>query len=139
MLVETEFKKLQKFDATYFRGKDRLEENCLVFKPMKKYFEKTGNNKSISSWESKGLSNEVVKPPINNNSLAPKLEYVSEKMFVKFDESCLIKQDEFTCDKKTVTAYIVYDLDKNLNNFDPTLENCLFGAIKIIKTSDIDR
>ena len=60
-------------------------------------------------------------------------------MFVKFDGSCLIKQDEFTFNKKTVNIYIVYDLDSNLNNFDPTLENCLFGAIKTPKNSDIDK
>ena len=46
------------------------------------------------------MSDEVVKPPITNNSLAPKLEYVGEKIFVKFDGSCLIKQDEFTFNKK---------------------------------------
>ena len=38
LLVENELKKLQKFNSSYFRGKDRLEENYLVFKPMNKYF-----------------------------------------------------------------------------------------------------
>ena len=33
---------------------------------------------------------------------------------------------------------IVYDIDSNLNNFDPTLENCLFGGIDLTKHSDID-
>ena len=81
------------------------------------------------------MSDEVFKPPINNNSLAPILEYVSIKMFVKFDGSCLIKQDEFTFNKKAVNICIAYDLDSNLNNFDPTL----FGAIEITKNSDIDK
>ena len=54
LLVENELKKLQKFDSSYFRGKDHLEEDCLVFKPMNKYFKKIGNTKSISSWKSKG-------------------------------------------------------------------------------------
>ena len=49
LLVETEFKNLQKFDSSYFRGKDRLEENYLVFKPMNRYFKKIGNTESISS------------------------------------------------------------------------------------------
>ena len=35
--------------------------------------------------------------------------------------------------------YIVYDLDSNLNNFDPILENCLFCAITITKNSDMDK
>ena len=29
--------------------------------------------------------------------------------------------------------YIVYGLKSSLNNFDPTLENCLFGAVKLTK------
>ena len=60
-------------------------------------------------------------------------------MFVKFNGSCLIKQNKFTFNKKILNIYIVYDLDSNLNNFDPILENCLFGAIKITKNSDIDK
>ena len=57
LLVENEPKKLEKFDAAYFRGKNFFEEdgaqNYLVFKPAYKYFEKTGNK--VSSWKSKGL------------------------------------------------------------------------------------
>ena len=42
--MENELKKLQKFDAAYFRGKSHLEEdgiqNYLVFQPMHRYFRK---------------------------------------------------------------------------------------------------
>ena len=38
-----------------------------------------------------------------------------------------------------MNIYIVYYLKSSLNNFDPTLQNCLFGAIKLIKNSDIDK
>ena len=41
--------------------------------------------------------------------------------------------------KKTVNIYIVYDLESNLNNFDPTLENYVIGAIKKTKNSDIGK
>ena len=34
---------------------------------------------------------------------------------------------------------IVYDLKSNLKNFDPTLQNCLFGAVKLTKNSDINK
>ena len=34
LLVENELKKLQKFNSSCFRGKDRLEEIYLVFKPI---------------------------------------------------------------------------------------------------------
>ena len=60
---------------------------------MSKHFQKIGNTKSISSSKSKGLSDEVIKPPsINNNSLAPTLEYAGKKMNVKFNGSCLIEK-----------------------------------------------
>ena len=75
MLVENELTKLQKSDSSYFKGKDFLEGNYLVFKPMNKYFKKIGNTKSISSCKSKGLSDEVIKSStINNNGLARTLE-----------------------------------------------------------------
>ena len=39
---------------------------------MYKYFKKIGNTDHISSWESKGLSNEIIKAlSTTNNSLAP--------------------------------------------------------------------
>ena len=51
---------------------------------MNRYFKKISNTKSISSWKSKGLSEEVIKPPaINNNSFAPKLEYIEKKHVCK--------------------------------------------------------
>ena len=60
-------------------------------------------------------------------------------MYVKFSGSCL-KQDKITfSDEKIVNIYIVYDLKSTLNKFDPTLQNCLFGAIKLTKNSDIDK
>ena len=42
LLVETELKKLQKFDSSYFRDKNNFDgdstQNYLVFHPMYKYF-----------------------------------------------------------------------------------------------------
>ena len=44
LLIENVLKKLEKFDAAYFRGKNYFEEdgtqNYLVFHPVYKYFEK---------------------------------------------------------------------------------------------------
>ena len=83
------------------------------------------------------MSNEVIKPP--NNTLAPEVKFTGKRMYVKFSGRCL-KQDKITFNHgKTVNIYIVYDLMSNLNNFDPTLKNCLFGAIKLTKNSDVDK
>ena len=39
-------------------------------------------------------SADVLKSPtINNNSVAPKLAYIHEQFFVKFDGSCQVKQN----------------------------------------------
>ena len=52
LLVKNELKKLEKFDAAYFRDKNYFEEdgtqNYLVFQPVYKYFENTGDK--VSSW-----------------------------------------------------------------------------------------
>ena len=40
---------------------------------------------------------------------------------------------------KIVNIDIVYDLEFILNNFDPALENCLLGAVKLTKNSNIDK
>ena len=99
---------------------------------MNKYFNKIDNTKKKLSWKNKGLSGEVIKSPtINNNSLATKLEYMNKKIFVKFNGSCLVKQNKSTFNRKIVNIYIVYDLDSNINDFDSIFKNCLFGAIKI--------
>ena len=49
---------------------------------MYKYFKKIGNTDHISSWKSKGLSNEIIKPLVL--SLAPVLSYFGTKTRVKF-------------------------------------------------------
>ena len=51
LLVENELKKLQKFDAAYFRGKSHFEEggtqNYLVFQPMFRYFKRIAGDVSL--------------------------------------------------------------------------------------------
>ena len=91
---------------------------------MNKYFKKIANTKSILSWKSKGLPDDVIKSPtINNNILVPKVEYINKNMFVKFNESCLIKQNKSTFNRKIVNIYSVYDLHSDSNDFDPTLQS----------------
>ena len=144
MLVENELKKLQTFDSSYFRGENHLEndgtQNYLVFRSKNKYFKKIRDTNHISEWKSKGLSDEVIKPPAtSDNSLASALNYVGNKIRVKFDGGCL-KQDKITFNHgKIVSLYIVYTLSLNLNSFNFALENCLFGALKLTKNTDIDK
>ena len=48
------------------------------------------NTDYISSWKSEGLSAESIKPPAtSDNSLTPSINYVGNKIRVKFTGSCL--------------------------------------------------
>ena len=76
------------------------------------------------------MFDEVIKPPTtSDNSLAPALSYVGNKIRVKFVGSCLEQEKITYTDETIVSIYIVYELNSTLNYFDPTLENCLFGAV----------
>ena len=65
------------------------------------------NTDYVSSWKSKGLSAESIKPPTtSDNSLTPTLNYDDDlKVRVKFTRSCL-KQPKFKT-KTIVNIYIV--------------------------------
>ena len=131
LLVKNQLKKLKTFDLSYFIGKSHFEgdgtQNYLIFQPLIRYFEFITNTPHyISSWKSKGLSTESIKPSTtSDNSLVPALSYYGTKTRVKFTGSCL-KQDKVTFNlKKVVNIYIVYELNKIAairNNF-PTLQN----------------
>ena len=48
------------------------------------------NTDYVSSWKSKGLSAENIKPPTtSDNILTPVLNYYGTKRIVKFNASCL--------------------------------------------------
>ena len=64
LLVDNELTKLKTFDLSYFIGKSHFEEdgtqNYLVFQPINRYFKVIANALYISSWKSKGLSDETI-------------------------------------------------------------------------------
>ena len=84
-------KKLKTFDLNYFIGKSHFDEdgtqNYLAFQPLNKYFKLITNTLSISLWQSKGLSTKNIDPP--TTSLSPSINYVGNKIRVKFNGSCL--------------------------------------------------
>ena len=136
-------------DLSYFRGKQYFDEgsgkqNYLVFLPMKKYFKLNsvvGVIDRVLSWQYKGLSNKSIKPPTtSDNSLTPELNYYGTKIKIKFIESCLKQSDHIFTDKKVVNIYIVYELAASSSqDSDPTLKNCLFGAVTLTKNADIEK
>ena len=99
------------------------------------------NTDYISSWKSKGLSAESIKPPTtSDNSLTPVLNYYGTKTRVKFTGSCLKQSRISYTHGKVVNIYIVYELGaSSSHNNDPTLKNCLIGAVILTKNADIDK
>ena len=111
---------------------------------MGKYFKLNsivGVIDSVLSWQSKEISNESIKPPTtSNNSVNPRLSNNDTKSKVLFTGSCL-KQPKLTfTHKKVVNIYIFYKLGaSSSHSSDPTIKNCLFGAVALTKNADIEK
>ena len=139
---------MQAYDLSYFRGKQYFDEyfkqNYLVFLSMRKYSKINSIVHVIDrvlSWQSKGVFNESIKPPTTSTyGLNPKLSYYGTKIRVQFTRSSL-RQPKFTfTHKKVVNIYIVYELGASSSHInDPTLKNCLFGAVVLTKNTDIEK
>ena len=142
-LVKNELNKLK--TSSYFIGKSHFEEegtqNYLVFQPLNKYFNVITNTDYVSWWKSKELPAESIKPPATSgNSLTPIVSYYGTKRRVKFTQSCLKQPKISYTHGKVVNIYIVYELGaSSSHNNDPTLKNCLFGAVTLTKNADIDK
>ena len=94
--------KLKTFDSNYFIGKSHFDEdgtqNYLVFQPLNKYFKLITNTLSILLWQSKGVSTRNIGPP--TTSLSPSINYVGNKIGVKFNGSCLKQSNKHTLMEK---------------------------------------
>ena len=147
--IENNVRQLQAYDLSYFKGKQyfdegRDEQNYLVFLPLSKYFKLNlvvGVTDYVLSWQSKGLSNENIKPPTtSNNSLNPRLSYYGTKIRVQFTKSCLKQPNNTFTHKKIVNVYIVYELGASTSHSsDPTIKNCLIGAVTLTKNAGIEK
>ena len=81
----------------------------LIFQPLYRYFKTVTNTNYISSWKSKGLSDESIKPPTtSDSSFIPALSYYDYNIRVKFTGSCLKQSKISYTHKKVVNIYIVY-------------------------------
>ena len=86
------------------------------------------------------MSDENINSTTASKYSITKLSYLNAKIKVNFNGSCL-KQEEINTYTygAIINIYIVCKLNKTLGNFDPNLENCLFGAVKLTKIADIDK
>ena len=140
---------LKTFDSIYFNGMSHFEEdgiqNYLVFQPIQGYFKRiigVGNGNHIYYWKSKGLSNEKINfIKTSDYGITPYLSYNDTNTIrVTFDGGCLKQDPGSLFHGGIANVYIVYEMSKNINISDyPTLENCLFGTVKLTKNADIDK
>ena len=110
--------------------------------PIFKYFKIIANKKLISSWKSKRLSDETITPyATSDNSLTPLIDHYGSKVRVKFNNSCLKQSNKLTYSYGArANIYIIYELSaSSSNDNDPTLKNCLFGAVTLTKNADIEK
>ena len=84
----------------------------------------------VSEWKSKGLSNESIKAISTSDT----------KIRVEFTGGCLKQPKISYTHRKVVNIYIVYELGaSSSNDSDPTLKDCLFGALTLTKDADIEK
>ena len=122
-------------DKSYFENDGN--QNYLIFQLMSRYLKFVTNTQNISSWRSKGLSDEEIKVV---NGLYPSVNYVNEKLRLKFEGSCLAQTKVTYTHKNIVNIYIVYEISAiTRNSYDPKLINGLFGAVTLVKNSDINK
>ena len=62
------------------------------------------------------------------------------KIRIKFNGSFLNRFPPIMPHKNIVNIYIVFEITSNYTDTNyPTLENCLFGSVKLTKYADIDK
>ena len=109
---------------------------------MYRHFTMITSTDYISSWKSKGLSAEIIKPPTtSDNSPAPSLDYYGNKIRVKFAKSCLKQSNKVLyTHEEIVNICIVYELGASTSHSsNPTTKNSLFGAVTLTKNADIEK
>ena len=131
---------------SYFIGKNHFEEdgaqNYLVFQPIRRYFKIIAKTKFISSWKSKGLSDETITLyAFSDNSLTPLIDYCDSKLRVKFNKGCLKQSNKITHSYGArLNIFIVYKLGASgSNNSNSTLKNCLLDAVTLTKNAGIEK
>ena len=120
-------------EASFFRGN---QNSCFLFESRFKSFSKSGG--SISSWKSTGIHNDSNNTDLfsvnNSNNVSPTLLNQDNRLGVTFSGNYM-KQDKIGyAHGSVVNIYIVYEIkNRSISSPDFTVQNGLFGAIKIIK------
>ena len=117
-----------------------LEESYLVYK-CKQYFFRSSSGNRITSWRASGIknlsTNSDLKAIPKEQGLLPIAED-NGRMNVEFNDNYFVQNKVLHPSNNTgVNIYIVYRFDEtsNTRNTDYTIQNALFGAVKITKNA----
>ena len=146
--LENELKKLKTFDLSYFQGKKYFDEdgnrNYYIFQPISKYLKvvNVNNINYILLSKSRELNDVKIESiKTNDHSLNPQIDhYDTSKIRIKFDGNFLNRFPPTILHSNIVNIYIVYEITSDYKDINyPTLENYLFGSVKLTKNVDIDK
>ena len=75
-----------------------------------------------------------------HNTLTPSINYYGDKVWLRFTGSVLKQKVVTYSHEKVVNLYAVYEITNSYNTGNyPTLENALFGAVKITENAEFDK
>ena len=104
---------------------------------MYNYFESVGYE--ITSWESKGLFSKKISSASTSDDRVSELVFDNARIKVKFNGD-LLKQNKVTYNHGSiVNTYTVDRLFPTTKDSSVTIDDCLFGAVKLTKNTDIDK
>ena len=95
----------------------------------------------ILAWKPKDIYDNSYKNVLNSvqntKSVAPDIKNINGQLYVSFNGN-YFEQDPITIPNNAINIYVVYKLDpvSSTRNTDYTIQNGLFGAMKIIKNTD---
>ena len=95
----------------------------------------------ILEWKPKDVydnsNKNVLNSVQNTKSVAPDIKNINSQLYVSFNGN-YFEQDPITIPNNVINIYVVYKLDpiSSTRNTDYTIQNSLFGAMKITKNTD---
>ena len=124
-------------NASFFKGDYYYNQQpCLLYQPKSSSYHKRNGN--VDAWKSTGIHDDGTSTnltPVNNSaSVVPRLLNQSNRFGVTFAGNYMEQDKIAYAHGSGLNIYIVYKLQKRtVSNPDFTVQNALFGAIKITK------
>ena len=117
------------------------QQSYFLFKPKSKSF--TKNVGAIHAWTSTGIHNDSNNPDLfsvnNSNNNSPALLNKNNRLGVTFNGNYMKQNKLGYVHGKTVNLYITYELkNRRVDSTDNTVQNGLFGAVKITKNANME-